>query len=119
MANKSKVIRIRIDAETEKAVNTFIESESSIKNISDLIRKGIGFILTSDQPQLTQDMVDLFESWRKEFHGVGSNLNQVAYKLNANHPLSTDEILEVLESLKTHFKVLDDRFWSLRHDLEL
>ena len=119
MANKSKVIRIRIDAETEQAVKAFIESESSVRNISDLIRKGVGFMMASDQPQLTREMANLFEAWRKEFHGVGSNLNQIAYKMNANHPLSTNEILEVLEALKAHFKMLDDRFWNLRHDLEL
>lgn len=116
MANKSKVIRIRIDEDTEKAVNAFIKSEPSIRNISDLIRKGIGFILVSDQPQLTREMVDQFEAWRKEFHGVGSNLNQVAYKMNANHPLSSGQIVDALKELKDQFKALDINLWKMRKD---
>lgn len=116
--SKKPILTFQVEPEEEAALVKFLE-DREIKNRSLFLREGVFGWMKSDQPQLTREMVNLFESWRKEFHGVGSNLNQLAYKLNANHPLSTNEILEVLENLRVEFKALAQNMRKLRRDLGL
>ncbi|WP_424450079.1 plasmid mobilization relaxosome protein MobC [Pseudodesulfovibrio tunisiensis] len=39
---------------------------------------------------------------RRELAKIGNNLNQVAYHLNVNHPVSTAQIQSRMKSLRKH-----------------
>lgn len=95
------------------------KQEHQLRGRAGVIREAVHLYLKSDQPELTREMVEIFEAWRREFHGVSSNLNQIAYKMNANHPLSTDQICEILDELRLMFNDLAKNMRSFRRDLDL
>ena len=119
MSNLSKVLRVRVDAGMVSKMEERLKADSSLKNISDLIRVGIEIALTSDQPALRKEIHEDLEAWRKEFHGVGSNLNQIAWRLNADQPISEKQIMTSLKDLKAEFKTLAINMKALRNDLDL
>lgn len=96
-----------------------MKKQMKLRGVSELVREAVDQLLKSDQPQLTRDLVDEFKTWRKEFHGVGSNLNQIAYHINADHPLSSRQIIETLDELRGSFKALAMNMKSMRNDLNI
>nr|WP_287412659.1 hypothetical protein [Pseudodesulfovibrio sp.] len=115
---KKPILTFQVEPEEEAMINRYMK-ENEIKKKSPFFREAIFGWMASDQPQLTREMVDEFNSWRKEFHGVGSNLNQIAYKMNANHPLSNGQIVDTLEDLRVEFKVLAKRMRKLRNVFDI
>ena len=94
-----------------------VKKQLKLRGTSEFVRDAVDQLLKSDQPQLTREMVEEFKAWRKEFHGVGSNLNQLSYRLNADHPLSTMEIVRTLEELICTFQQLASDMKEIRNDL--
>ena len=95
------------------------KKELKARGLSELVREAVEEYLKSDQPQLSRELIDEFNGWRKEFHGVGSNLNQVSYRMNSGHPLSSQQVLETLEELSSSFKALAVDFKKVRHGFNL
>ncbi|MEZ7197742.1 hypothetical protein [Pseudodesulfovibrio karagichevae] len=115
---KSKYVPVRMSDEMANLVDQ-LKEKHGLRGRASVIREAIQVMAKSDQPQLTREMLVLFEAWRKGYYRVGSNLNQIAYKLNSGHPLSTDEILNALEDLKREFKTHADNMRKFRRGLGL
>jgi hypothetical protein len=92
--------------------------ELNLKGRSTAIRQTLNLYNKSDQPKIKKRLVEELQNWRKQFHNVGVNINQVAYKMNAGHPLSTDQIIEVQLSLQREFKELVRLFWRIEEELQ-
>ena len=115
---KSNHVPVRMDNEMLAQLDERVEN-MNLCGRSELIREAIELLLKSNQPELTRELIDDFALWRKELHRVGTNLNQVAYKMNVEHPLSSDQIHLTLDELKVAFKTLATNMKRLRHDLGL
>jgi len=96
-----------------------MKQRMKLRGISELIREAVDKILKSDQPELSREMAEEFKLWRKELHGVGTNLNQIAFRMNANQPLSYQQIEETLNELKMHLKVTASNIKKVRNDLNV
>ena len=88
-----------------------------LRGKSEVIRRAIHSYIGSDQPEIKESMVTEFKEWRKQLHNVGININQVAYKLNADHSLTTAQIRDVQEELQKEFKQLVNRFRRIEDEL--
>jgi len=95
------------------------QKQLNARGRSELIREAIGLFIISDQPELARGLVEEFKTWRTELRGVGTNLNQVAYRLNANHPLSSQQIVETLDELSMTFKALTQEIKKMRNDFKI
>lgn len=113
---KSNHVPVRMDDNMLVRLDELVE-KMNMRGRSELIREAIELLLKSDQPELTRELIDEFSSWRKELHRVGSNLNQVAYKMNAGHPLSSDQIQSALNDLRPTLKVLATDMKRMRNGL--
>jgi len=113
---KSHRITVRLTSDELSGLEA-TKKRLKLRATSELVRDAVDQLLKSDQPQLTREMVEEFKAWRKEFHGVGSNLNQLAYRLNAEHPLSTKEIVRTLDELTSTFQRLASDMKEIRNDL--
>ncbi|MBC17069.1 MAG: hypothetical protein CL942_08460 [Desulfovibrio sp.] len=115
---KKPILTFQVEAEEEEAINRYLKKNGTPKR-SPFLREAVFAWINSDQPELRKEIHEDLEAWRKEFHGVGSNLNQVAYRMNADHPLSSKQIIETLEELQDQFDRLATKFLELRNDLKL
>ena len=115
---KKPILTFQVEPEEEATINRFL-AENQIRKRSPFLREAIFSHMASDKPQLTRAMVEEFKTWRKEFHGVGTNLNQIVYKMHGHHPLSTEQILETLEELRVEFKRLAKNMRSMKNDLRI
>lgn len=115
---KKPILTFQVEPEEEDAISRYLD-EHGIKKRSPFIREAVFAWMVSDQPQLREQVHEDLEAWRKEFHGVGSNLNQIAWRLNADQPLTTKQIENTLKELKAEFKKLAKNMKALRNDLDL
>lgn len=113
---KTEMVPVRMDREMLSKLDEQ-KRKRKLRGRSEVIREAVDLYFKSDQPQLTHELIEEFKGWRKEFHGVGSNLNQVAYRMNADHPLSSSQIVEMLTELQATFKMLAINVKRTRSDL--
>ena len=91
----------------------------SLRGVSEVVRAALDIYAKSDQPQLTRELTELFQALRKELHGAGTNLNQVVYRLNAGHPISSQMIAEVLTEVRQSIKTLSKEMKEARRELDV
>lgn len=96
------IITFQVDPEQQEELNAFLEARG-IKKRSPFLREAVFAYIHSDKPDLTRAKLAEFKQTRKEFTNVGNNLNQIAYKLNAGHPVSTEEIRSAQAELQRTF----------------
>lgn len=111
-------VTVRLTTEAISGLEA-MKQRMKLRGISELIREAVDKILKSDQPELSREMAEEFKLWRKELHGVGTNLNQIAFRMNANQPLSYQQIEETLNELKMHLKVTASNIKKVRNDLNV
>ena len=99
--NKTRMLSFRVQESEEQAINDYLE-DHGIKR-SPFIRDAVFAYINSDKPQLRRDMLAEFKDMRREFTNAGNNINQVAYRLNAGHPVSTDQLRQAQEDLQQAF----------------
>ncbi|NDV20373.1 plasmid mobilization relaxosome protein MobC [Pseudodesulfovibrio sp. JC047] len=114
---KSNRVTVRLDENMLLGLEKQ-KKELEAHSLSELIREAVKSCLQSDQPQLSRELVEEFTAWRKEFHGVGSNLNQIAYRMNSGHPQASQQVLETLKELSASFKKLAEDFKKVRHGFD-
>ncbi|AMK12033.1 plasmid mobilization relaxosome protein MobC [Pseudodesulfovibrio indicus] len=115
---KTNKISVRLDSEQ----SALLESERKRLNLrghSGVVRLALEELAHSDQPQLKREMAEEFQAWRKELHGVGTNLNQIAFRLNAGHPLSSHQIEDVLGDLQRMLKRLSIKVKEARREFRV
>lgn len=112
----------KISVRLERELIEMLEAEKkrlNLRGFSEVVRMALEVYEKSYQPQLTREMADEFQAWRKELNGVGTNLNQIAYRLNAGHPLSSQQIEEVIAELQQAFKNLTIEVKEARRDFRV
>jgi len=115
---KTNRVTVRLTTEAISGLEA-MKQKMKLRGISELIREAVDKILKSDQPKLSREMVEEFKLWRKELHGVGTNLNQIAFRMNANHPVFSPQIEETLSELKMRLKVTATNIKKVRNDLNV
>ncbi|KAB1437311.1 hypothetical protein [Pseudodesulfovibrio senegalensis] len=113
---KTRIVTFRITPEEDELIDSYL-AEMQIPKRSPFLREAVFAYLNSDKPQLNRELFEELKAWRKDLRNVGINLNQTAYKLNADHPLSSSQIQEVLNDLQKQFAVLANSFWRLEDEL--
>lgn len=114
--NKSRMLSFRVEKSDEETINNYL-NEHGIKMRSPFIREALFDYMNSDKPQLRRVMLDEFSKLRRELTNVGNNLNQVAYHLNSNHPVSTTQLTEAQECLQGQFAQMVRFYRRIEDDL--
>nr|WP_287412313.1 ribbon-helix-helix domain-containing protein [Pseudodesulfovibrio sp.] len=112
---KPKYVPVRMDEELLAALDAKVK-EVGARWRSELIREALEDYLAGDKAQKRRKYLTELSAWRKELHNEGVNLNQIAYKLNADHPLSTEKIMDTQESLRQLFSIMVRNFRSVEDD---
>jgi Arc/MetJ-type ribon-helix-helix transcriptional regulator len=112
---KAKMVPVRMDEDLLTALDAKVQ-EVGAQWRSEMIREAMEDYLAGDKAEKRRKYLTELSAWRKELHNEGANLNQLAYKLNANHPVSTEQILATLESLKQLFGVMVRNFRTVEDD---
>jgi len=94
-----------------------MKRKMGLRGVSELVREAVADLLKSDQPQLTREMAEEFKVWRQELKRIGVNLNQVAYRMNADHPLSSAQLSETLGELNACLKEVATNTKRIRNGL--
>lgn len=90
-----------------------------LRGVSELVREALDLYFKSDRPQLSRELTELFQAMRKDLQGVGTNLNQITYRLNAGHPLSSQQLIEALAEVRQSVKIFSMEVKEVRRELDL
>jgi len=99
------IITFQVEPEQQDELKAYLEAHG-IKKRSPFLREAVFAYIHSDKPDLTRKKLAEFAQMRKDFANVGNNLNQMAYRLNAGHPVSTPQVEAVQEELRQTFAQL-------------
>ncbi len=96
------IITFQVNSDQAEELTTYLQKMGITKR-SPFLREAIFAYIHSDKPGLKREMLEEFKQTRREFTNAGNNINQVAYKLNAGHPISSEEIRSAQEELQRTF----------------
>lgn len=103
--NPKPILTFQVEPEEAAMINDYL-AENGIKKRSPFLREAVFAYMNSDKPQLTREMLDEFKKTRRAFANAGNNLNQVAYVLNSDHPITTERIKDAHDELQRSFAEL-------------
>lgn len=99
---KDRYVPVRMDEEMEGALE-MAKQTLAVRSRSDVVRQAVHDYLSSNRPLIRKQLAEEFKKIRREFSSVGNNLNQVAFHLNGNHPVTTESVQSTQEDLQKVF----------------
>lgn len=99
--NRDKMLSFRVNESEREEIKDYLD-EKGIKR-SPFVREAVFAYMNSDKPQIRREMLNEFKKTRREFANAGNNINQVAYRLNAGHPIAAKDVIETQETLQRTF----------------
>lgn len=105
---KSERIIFRVTTEERGALDTYLEERGYRK--SAFIREAVFDYMSTDKPEVRRALLDELRKMNQSLSNAGNNLNQLAYRLNSGHPVSTPQVVAVQEDLIDLFAAMADYF---------
>lgn len=112
---KSERIIFRITTEERNQLDTYLEERGYRK--SAFIREAVFDYMSTDKPEVRRALLDELKKMNLELRNAGNNLNQLAYRLNSGHPVSTPQVVAVQEDLIDLFAAMADYFRRMKREL--
>lgn len=113
---KKPILTFQVEPEQERAINDYLDAHGITKR-SPFLREAVFAYMNSDKPQLRREMLDEFKKMRRALTNAGNNINQVAYHLNADHPVSTAQVKDTQEDLQRTFAQMARAFRGIEDEL--